>query len=77
MLKSSNVLELLVPILYHLNLCRSDPAKTGLMHIGFFILLMLSGERNFGKTCMYCGQLQQSGAYCLSQALEADLASDV
>ncbi|XP_062507693.1 protein HID1-like [Corticium candelabrum] len=47
-LKSSNVLELLVPILYHLNLCRSDPAKTGLMHIGFFILLMLSGERNFG-----------------------------
>ena len=42
------MLELLVPILYHLNLSRSDPAKTGLMHIGFFILLLLSGERNFG-----------------------------
>ncbi len=23
-------------------------AKTGLMHIGIFILLLLSGERNFG-----------------------------
>lgn len=46
------MLELLVPILYHLNLSRSDPAKTGLMHIGFFILLLLSGERNFGQNSL-------------------------
>ncbi|CAM2717839.1 unnamed protein product [Rotaria socialis] len=47
-LKSSEVLDLLVPILYFLNDARSDTAKIGLMHIGVFILLLLSGERNFG-----------------------------
>ena len=50
MLKSSDVLEILVPILYHLNDARSDQSRLGLMHIGVFILLLLSGERNFGKT---------------------------
>ncbi|UJR08988.1 hypothetical protein I4U23_013238 [Adineta vaga] len=47
-LKSSEVLDVLVPILYFLNDARSDTSKTGLMHIGVFILLLLSGERNFG-----------------------------
>ncbi|KAA0187315.1 Protein HID1 [Fasciolopsis buskii] len=47
-LKSSQVLDLLVPILYHLNDSRSDPARLGLVHVGVFILLLLSGERNFG-----------------------------
>ncbi|GAA30595.2 hypothetical protein CLF_110457, partial [Clonorchis sinensis] len=47
-LKSSQVLDLLVPILYHLNDARSDPARLGLVHVGVFILLLLSGERNFG-----------------------------
>jgi hypothetical protein len=47
-LKSSDVLELLVPILHHLNDARADQARLGLMHIGVFILLLLSGERNFG-----------------------------
>ena len=47
-LKSSDVLDILVPILYHLNDSRSDQAKIGLIHIGVFILLLLSGERNFG-----------------------------
>lgn len=47
-LKSSDVLELLIPILYHLNYSRADQSKVGLMHIGVFILLLLSGERNFG-----------------------------
>merc|ERR550532_571260 len=47
-LKSSEVLELLVPILYHLNDARADQSRVGLMHIGVFILLLLSGERNFG-----------------------------
>jgi len=47
-LKSSDVLNVLVPILYHLNDARGDPSRIGLMHIGVFILLLLSGERNFG-----------------------------
>uniref|UniRef100_A0A182Y609 Uncharacterized protein n=1 Tax=Anopheles stephensi TaxID=30069 RepID=A0A182Y609_ANOST len=50
-LKSSDVLDILVPILYHLNDSRADQCKyprVGLMHIGVFILLLLSGERNFG-----------------------------
>lgn len=69
-LKSSDVLDVLVPILFHLNDSRADQckfwlwistalenanpkfcfllARVGLMHIGVFILLLLSGERNFG-----------------------------
>ncbi|CAB4057947.1 Protein HID1 [Lepeophtheirus salmonis] len=47
-LKSSDVLDILVPILHHLNDSRADQSKVGLMHIGVFILLLLSGERNFG-----------------------------
>ncbi|XP_042895920.1 protein HID1 [Parasteatoda tepidariorum] len=47
-LKSSEVLEVLVPILYHLNDARADQSRVGLVHIGVFILLLLSGERNFG-----------------------------
>ena len=47
-LKTSDVLDILVPILYYLTECRNDPGKVGLMHVGVFILLLLSGERNFG-----------------------------
>lgn len=47
-LKSSEVLYIVVPILYYLNQARTDTSKLGLMHIGVFILLLLSGERNFG-----------------------------
>uniref|UniRef100_M4AQZ4 HID1 domain containing n=1 Tax=Xiphophorus maculatus TaxID=8083 RepID=M4AQZ4_XIPMA len=47
-LKSSDVLEMLVPILFYLNDARADQSRVGLMHIGVFILLLLSGERNFG-----------------------------
>lgn len=72
-LKSSEVLDIMVPILYYLIDSRVDTcklsslvwcfldglslyqhtqlvlkAKTGLIHIGVFILLLLSGERNFG-----------------------------
>ncbi|XP_029382860.1 protein HID1b isoform X2 [Echeneis naucrates] len=47
-LKSSDVLDMLVPILFYLNDARADQARVGLMHIGVFILLLLSGERNFG-----------------------------
>ncbi|KAI3365716.1 hypothetical protein L3Q82_010155 [Scortum barcoo] len=47
-LKSSDVLDVLVPILFNLNDARADQSRVGLMHIGVFILLLLSGERNFG-----------------------------
>ncbi|XP_062298431.1 protein HID1b isoform X1 [Scomber scombrus] len=47
-LKSSDVLDMLVPILFYLNNARADQSRVGLMHIGVFILLLLSGERNFG-----------------------------
>ncbi|VDP46168.1 unnamed protein product [Schistosoma curassoni] len=47
-LKSSQVLDLIVPILYHLNNSRNDQSRIGLIHVGVFILLLLSGERNFG-----------------------------
>ncbi|KAG7460184.1 hypothetical protein MATL_G00218970 [Megalops atlanticus] len=47
-LKSSDVLDILVPILFYLNDARADQSRAGLMHIGVFILLLLSGERNFG-----------------------------
>ncbi|CAF1467293.1 unnamed protein product [Rotaria sordida] len=47
-LKSGEILDIIVPILYFLNDARSDTSKIGLMHIGIFILLLLSGERNFG-----------------------------
>ncbi|KAL8163252.1 UNVERIFIED_CONTAM: cell wall biogenesis protein [Gekko kuhli] len=47
-LKSSDVLDILVPILYFLNDARADQSRVGLTHIGVFILLLLSGERNFG-----------------------------
>ena len=47
-LKSSKILEVLIPILYHLNESRGDQSRLGLIHIGIFIILLLSGERNFG-----------------------------
>ncbi|CAF1242035.1 unnamed protein product [Rotaria sp. Silwood1] len=47
-LKSSEILDIIIPILYFLNDSRTDSSKIGLMHIGIFILLLLSGERNFG-----------------------------
>ena len=50
------MLEILVPILYHLNDARSDQSRLGLMHIGVFILLLLSGERNFGKFLQIYGE---------------------
>lgn len=47
-LKTCDVLKILVPILYHLNDARADRSRVGLVHIGVFIILLLSGERNFG-----------------------------
>ncbi|CAB3400506.1 unnamed protein product [Caenorhabditis bovis] len=47
-LKTSDVLEILVPILYHISDARNDSARVGLIHMGVFLILLLSGERNFG-----------------------------
>lgn len=47
-LKTSDVLEILVPILYHINDARNDTSRVGLIHMGVFLILLLSGERNFG-----------------------------
>jgi hypothetical protein len=42
------VCELLMPITFFLVEGRKDPAKVGMMYLCTFILLKLSGERNFG-----------------------------
>ena len=47
-LKSSDVLEIVVPVLNYLTDARVDQSKAGLVHMGVFVLLLLSGERNFG-----------------------------
>lgn len=48
LLSSSEILDIIVMLLYHLNENFQDPSKTGLIHIGVFNLLILSGEREFG-----------------------------
>ncbi|XP_055341905.1 protein HID1-like [Paramacrobiotus metropolitanus] len=47
-LKSCVVLDILIPILHTLHQNRLNPSKIGLIHLNVFILLLLSGERNFG-----------------------------
>uniref|UniRef100_A0AC35TX04 Protein HID1 n=1 Tax=Rhabditophanes sp. KR3021 TaxID=114890 RepID=A0AC35TX04_9BILA len=47
-LKTSDILEILVPILFFINESRGDSAKVSLIHMGIFQILLLSGERNFG-----------------------------
>ncbi|KJH52327.1 hypothetical protein DICVIV_01529 [Dictyocaulus viviparus] len=47
-LKTSDVLEILVPILFHITESRNDSARVGLVHMSVFLILLLSGERNFG-----------------------------
>jgi hypothetical protein len=46
-LKHCDVSQLVVPICYFMFEARKDVAKVGLVHICTFILLKLSGERNF------------------------------
>ncbi|KAI6201050.1 hypothetical protein M3Y96_00800100 [Aphelenchoides besseyi] len=48
LLKTSDVLEILVPVLYHIHDSRTDSSRVGLIHMGVFLILLLSGERNFG-----------------------------
>jgi hypothetical protein len=46
-LRAGDINELVVPMLYFMYEGRKDPSKLGLIHICTFILLLLSGERNF------------------------------
>lgn len=48
LLRTKDVLDIIIPILYHLNENFQDSSKSALMHIAVFNLLILSGERNFG-----------------------------
>jgi hypothetical protein len=47
-LKYEDVTRLLAPLCYFMFQGRNDPAQAGLIHICTFLLLLLSGERNFG-----------------------------
>ena len=42
------LLDILVPILVYSLEARLDEGKHGLVHVSCFLLLLLSGERNFG-----------------------------
>ncbi|XP_064406820.1 protein HID1-like [Halichondria panicea] len=48
MLCSPTLFDMLVPLLQQLLETRTNPALVGMLHVGVFILLVLSGERNFG-----------------------------
>jgi len=48
LLKTGDVLNIVVPILYNLDQNFLDQTKSAQIHLGVFNLLMLSGERNFG-----------------------------
>jgi len=47
-LRQCDITEILVPVCYFMLEGRKDPSKIGLMYLCTFILLKLSGERNFG-----------------------------
>jgi hypothetical protein len=46
-LRACDVNEIVVPILIAMFEARKDPSKIGLIHISTFVMLLLSGERNF------------------------------
>ncbi|KTG37548.1 hypothetical protein cypCar_00036324, partial [Cyprinus carpio] len=69
-LKSSDVLDILVPILFYLSDCCANQSCVGLVHIGVFILLLLSGERNFGVLSPYLKSLSMVAANKLLHLLE-------
>ncbi|XP_065899919.1 protein HID1-like isoform X2 [Dysidea avara] len=48
MLQSSLLFDIIVPTLYEMLSAKTAPNKVGLLHVGVFILLVMSGERNFG-----------------------------
>lgn len=48
LLKTQDILDIVTPILLHLNENFHDPTKTAFVHVDVFNLLILSGQRNFG-----------------------------
>ena len=46
-LRTFDVAQLVIPLVFFINEGRKDSAKTGLVHICTFVILLLSGERNF------------------------------
>jgi hypothetical protein len=46
-LRTFDVAQLVIPLVFFINEGRKDTAKTGLVHICTFVILLLSGERNF------------------------------
>jgi hypothetical protein len=46
-LRTFDVAQLVVPLIFFINEGRNDSAKAGLVHICTFVILLLSGERNF------------------------------
>lgn len=47
LLKGGDVLSMVVPVLHYLHRYREDNGQIGLVHICVYILLILSGKRNF------------------------------
>jgi hypothetical protein len=46
-LRNFDVSQLVIPLVFFINEGRKDSAKAGLVHICTFVILLLSGERNF------------------------------
>jgi hypothetical protein len=46
-LRNFDVSQLVIPLIFFINEGRKDSAKAGLVHICTFVILLLSGERNF------------------------------
>ncbi len=46
-LRNFDVAQLVIPLVFFINEGRKDSAKAGLIHICTFVVLLLSGERNF------------------------------
>lgn len=47
-LRDVALLDIIMPLLYFMNEARNDDGKVGVVHLVAFILLLLSGDRNFG-----------------------------
>lgn len=47
LLQNASILDLITPVLYYVHHYRLDYGQIGLVHIGIYIILILSGRRNF------------------------------
>jgi len=57
-LKHCDITQLVVPLAYLMYENRKDVCKVGLEHIATFVLLKLSGERNFGVALNKVGKAE-------------------